>query len=96
MESMSPLLIWILDPHDANAGTLKRLLEETTTTHAVIKNTGSLNLEFQKVPLIFCRESATFPYHRVARERIIASGYMFWTTATLVKVYQLVTKIIKS
>lgn len=87
--------IWILDPHDDNAGSLKRLLDEMATTHAVIKDAGSLNLEYQKVPLIFYRERAPFPKHRLARERIISSGYSLWTSATLVKACQLITKILK-
>jgi hypothetical protein len=86
MGSQNPLWIWILDRHDANAGSLKNLLEEMATTHATIKDTDSLHMEYRGVPLIFYRETAPFQNHGVARGRIISSGYKLHSYASLLMV----------
>ncbi|KAM0214176.1 hypothetical protein ACHAQI_003800 [Fusarium lateritium] len=81
------LLIWILDPYDEGAGTLKAILEKTDKTHVTIKDVDTLRIEYQTMPLVFYRARTPFVDHRVVRGRITSSGYVLCGFAQLIKTF---------
>ncbi|KAM0250769.1 hypothetical protein ACHAP5_001986 [Fusarium lateritium] len=89
----NPLLIWILDPDDEGAGTLKTILQKTAKTHVTIEGVDTLRIEYQKMPLIFHRARTPLVDDRIiqgritSRQRISSSGYVLCGSAQLIKTF---------